>query len=157
MTCNDPLQMRAIGIIHTTVPDAEVAHQRREIISTIELFPDYAEGLLGIEEYSHLFALFALHRAGPPSAMTAYPRGDPNAPRRGVFAARGRNHPNGVGLAVVELLAVEGARLRVRRLDAFDGTPLLDLKPYDRYDVVEEPRVPSWWRRLRETPRGDLR
>lgn len=151
------IEMRAIGVIHTDVADDEVARRRREMVSTIEVWPAYRDGLLGIEGYSHLFVLFALDRAAPPTHLTAHPRGDTSQPAQGVFAARGRNHPNGLGLAVVELLAVDGARLTVRKLDAYDGTPLLDLKPYDSYDVVEAPRVPDWWRRRTLTPRGDLR
>lgn len=151
------IDLRAIGVIRTEVPDEEVARRRREIISTIEVWPEYAAGLTGIEGYSHLFVLFALHRAGSPASMTAHPRGDSTQAAQGVFAARGRNHPNALGLAVVELLAVAGARLTVRKLDAFDGTPLLDIKPYDSYDVVNEPRVPDWWRRRALTPRSELR
>ena len=145
--------MQPIGVIHTEVADADVASQRRDMISTIELFPAYARGLLGIESYSHLIILFALDRAATIASMTAYPRGDSSQPQQGIFAGRGRNHPNAMGLAVVELLAVEGARLRVRKLDAYDGTPLLDIKPYDDYDVVAAPRVPHWWRRRALTPR----
>ena len=154
----DPcIELRAIGVIHTDVPDDEVARRRRDIVSTIELWPDYRDGLLGIDGYSHLFVLFALHRASPPTQLTAHPRGDTSQPAQGVFAARGRNHPNGLGLAVVELLGVDRGVLTVRRLDAYDGTPLLDLKPYDGYDVVEAPRVPDWWQRRALTPRGNLR
>lgn len=153
MSRDETIQLHPIGVIWTAVPDEEVARRRREMISTIELFAPYEAGLLGIEGYSHLFVLFALHRAAAPSSMTAHPRGDSAQPAQGIFAARGRNHPNGLGLAVVELLAVEGARLTVRRLDAFNGTPLLDIKPYDSYDVVSEPRVPDWWRRRALTPR----
>ena len=147
------LEMRPIGVIRTAVPDEEVARRRREMVSTLELWPQYADGLLGIEGYSHLFVLFALHRAAPPSAMTAHPRGDTRQPAQGIFAARGRYHPNGLGLAVVELLTVDGATLTVRKLDAYDGTPLLDIKPYDSYDIVSEPRVPAWWQRRALTPR----
>ncbi len=154
----DPsIKLHPIGVIHTAVPDDEVARQRREIISTVEVWPEYIDGLIGIEGYSHLFVLFALHRAGMSPSFTAHPRGDTTQPAQGVFAARGRNHPNALGLAVVELLARDGATLTVRKLDAFDGTPLLDIKPYDSYDVVNEPRVPDWWRRRALTPRGDLR
>jgi len=153
MSRDEYIELHPIGVIRTEVPDAEVAQRRREMVSTIELFAPYDEGLLGIEGYSHLFVLFALHRAGPPPSMIAHPRGDSSQPAQGIFAARGRNHPNALGLAVVELLAVDGARLTVRRLDAFDGTPLLDIKPYDSYDVVSEPRVPDWWRRRALTPR----
>ena len=150
---DESIELRPIGLIRTEVADADVARHRRDMVSSIELFADYAPGLLGIEAYSHLLILFALHRAAAPASMTAHPRGDLSQPAQGVFAARGRNHPNSIGLAVVELLGVDGATLRVRKLDAYDGTPLLDIKPYDSYDVVQEPRVPSWWRRRALTPR----
>ena len=150
---DESIELRPIGLICTEVADADVARQRRDMISTIELFADYAPGLLGIEAYSHLFILFALHRAATPASMTAHLRGDLSQPAQGVFAARGRNHPNSIGLAVVELLRVDGATLQVRKLDAYNGTPLLDIKPYDSYDVVQEPRVPAWWRRRLLTPR----
>ena len=150
---DESIELRPIGLIRTEVADADVARQRRDMTSIIELFADYAPGLLGIEAYSHLFILFALHRAPTPTSMTAHPRGDLSQPTQGVFAARGRNHPNSIGLAVVELLRVDGATLQVRKLDAYDGTPLLDIKPYDSSDVVKELRVPAWWRSRALTPR----
>ncbi|MBK8957171.1 MAG: tRNA (N6-threonylcarbamoyladenosine(37)-N6)-methyltransferase TrmO [Proteobacteria bacterium] len=151
------IELQPIGVIHTDVPDDEVARRRRDMVSTIEVWPEFRDGLLGIDGYSHLFVLFALHRANAPTRLTAHPRGDTSRPPQGVFAARGRNHPNGLGLAVVELLGVDGGRLTVRKLDAFDGTPLIDLKPYDSYDVVAAPRVPDWWRSRTLTSRDDLR
>lgn len=153
----DLYHWRPLGVIHTEVPDQDVARQRRTMLSVIEVFPDYAAGLAGIEAYSHLFVLFGLDRAAPSTSLRGRHRGDPAAPEVGVFAARGRNHPNGIGLAVVELLALDGARLTVRRLDAWNGSPLIDLKPYDGYDVVDAPRVPAWWRARTLPPQGDLR
>lgn len=145
-------EVHPIGFVHTSVADADVARRRRDIESVIEILPEYAAGLAGIEEYSHLFVIFLLDRAAPPASLVAHPRGDSTVAATGVFAARGRNHPNGLGLAVVELLARDGERLVVRRLDAYDGTPILDIKPYDDYDRVDAPRVPDWWRRRTMTP-----
>jgi tRNA (Thr-GGU) A37 N-methylase len=51
---------------------------------------------------------------------------------------------------VVELVGVDGNVLKVKGLDAFDGTPVLDVKPYDQWDVIEDPKVPSWWLKLQE-------
>ena len=140
------IEIRAIGVVRTSVADAAVSWRRRDMVSTIEVFDQFAAGLAGIEDYSHLFVIFALDRVTAPDSLLARPRGDRQAAPVGVFAARGRNHPNAVGLAVVELLARRGATLEVRRLDAFDGTPVIDIKPYDDYDVVAAPRVPTWWR-----------
>lgn len=145
----DPIAARPVGVVRCDVDDDEVARRRRELVSTVEIFEEFRGGLAGIEDYSHLFVLFWMHRVTPNASLLWHPRGDPANPATGVFASRGRNHPNPIGLAVVELLGVDGARLEVRRLDAFDGTPVLDVKPYDDYDVVAAPRVPAWFRRRR--------
>ncbi len=147
MSPSAAIEMQPIGVVHCDVADDDVARRRRELVSEVEIFPEFGPGLHRIEEYSHLFILFWMHRAVRTPDLTWHPRGDRTIEATGVLAARGRNHPNPIGLAVVELLAVEGCRLTVRRLDAFDGTPVLDVKPYDDYDIVSEPRVPQWLRR----------
>jgi len=62
-----------------------------------------------------------------------------------VFCARGRERPNPIGLAVVELLKRNKNVLTVKALDAYDGSPILDIKPYDQYDAVTGLRVAAWW------------
>jgi tRNA (Thr-GGU) A37 N-methylase len=70
-------------------------------------------------------------------------------PELGIFAQRSRNHPNRIGITAVRLLGVENNIVRVRGLDAIDGTPVLDIKPYAPvYDGVNDPLVPSWFIRL---------
>ncbi len=139
------ITLTPIGHVRTDVPDAEVSRRRRTIESEIVLRDEFAPALTGIEAYSHLIVLFWMDRVpGAATALVTHPRGDPALPLTGVLAARGRTHPNPVGLAVVELLGREGARLRVRRLDAWDGTPVLDIKPYDHYDVFTDLRLPDW-------------
>lgn len=135
-----------IGHVESTVLDADVSARRRHLVCDIVIDERWAEALDGIEAYSHLIVVFWMHKVDPGArVLRAHPRGRADLPEVGVLAARGRNHPNPVGLAVVELLGREGRRLRVRRLDAYDGTPIIDIKPYDPYDVVESPRVPAWW------------
>jgi len=147
--------LHVIGHVRTRVADGDVAKSRRHIESEIEVLPHYAAALTGIEEYSQLIVLFWMHRAPPGAALTVHPRGDATLPLTGVFASRGRAHPNPIGLAVVDLIARRGNVLSVRRLDAFDGTPVIDLKPYDHYDVFPDPRVPAWFRaRLGHRPAG---
>jgi tRNA-Thr(GGU) m(6)t(6)A37 methyltransferase TsaA len=136
---------QTIGYVHHQVPDAEVARRRREIVARVAILPHLRDALMGIEAYSHLIVLTWMHRAraaGPP--WQTHPRGDPALPLTGVLASRGRNHPNPIGLAVVELLERRDCDLWVRRLDAYSGTPVIDLKPYDHYDVFTELRVPAW-------------
>lgn len=139
-------RVRAIGHVRTDVPDAEVPRRRRDLVSDIVVLPDYAPGLAGIEEYSQLIVLFYMHRSPHGGALQTHPRGDASLPLTGVFATRGRAHPNPIGLAVVDLLARHDCVLTVRRLDAWHGTPIIDIKPYDHYDVYPDPRVPAWFR-----------
>ena len=94
---------------------------------TIEVLPEFAAGLQDIEGFSHLYVLWAFH----PSESYALVGTPPSDDRpHGVFATRSPRRPNPIGLTVVELLAREGASLRVRGVDMLDGTPVLDLKPY---------------------------
>ncbi|MDP6184721.1 MAG: tRNA (N6-threonylcarbamoyladenosine(37)-N6)-methyltransferase TrmO [Gammaproteobacteria bacterium] len=152
MTHDVPIQMRPIGVVETSVADEDVARQRRRLVSDIIIFDEYAAGLEGITEYSHIIVLFWMHRAQPPSELLVYPRGDRSLPLTGVLASRGRGHPNPIGLAVAELLERNETRLHVRKLDAYDGTPIIDIKPYDHYDAHTELRVPGWFEERANRP-----
>lgn len=94
---------------------------------TLEIFPEFEPGLADIDGFSHLFVIWVFDRVDG-WELTAAPPSD-NRPH-GVFATRSPRRPNPIGLTVVQLLAREGTRLRVRGLDMLDGTPLLDIKPY---------------------------
>ena len=144
------IEIEPIAYVRHRVADAEVSRRRRDLVSEIVVLDRFAPSLDGIEDWSHLFVLFWMHKlpSDGPSVLRARPRGRADLPELGVLAARGRQRPNPVGLAVVELLERRGNILSVRRLDAFDGTPVIDLKPYDDYDVVRDLRMPAWWRGL---------
>ena len=142
---DSPICMRAIGLVETDVADADIARQRRTMVSDIVLFDDYVAGLKGITEYSHIIVIFWMHHAVPSAELIVHPRGDTSLPPSGVFAARGRGRPNPIGLAVTELIKLEGPRLTVRRLDAYNATPIIDIKPYDRYDIYTAIRMPKWF------------
>ncbi len=95
----------------------------------IELRPELAPGLEGLEPGQFLWVLFYFHQSGQP-LLKVHPRGDPSRPLTGVFATRAPVRPCPIGLSLVRLEAVDGHRLTVRDLEALDGTPILDLKPY---------------------------
>ena len=140
------INLSPIGYVKNDVPDDEVPRKRAEMVSDILIDPQWTDALLNIEEYSYIFVLFWMHKVGEtPVHQLIQPRGDKNLPTTGILATRARNRPNPIGMAVAELLERDGNRLIVKRLDAFDGTPVLDLKPYDDYDVFETVRVPEWW------------
>lgn len=122
--------LHAIGVIHSPYHkrgDAPRQGRLSETESMIEIFPAYAEGLQDIEKNKHLIALYWFDRSDR-SLLKATPPG--SGTEHGVFATRSPERPNPLGFAVVDLLRREDNRLVVRGLDAFDETPLIDLKPY---------------------------
>lgn len=138
--------MQSIATVHSSFTKGGVRMSRRDIIAQIVVREDLAAGLTGIEEWSHLIILFWLDQlAGKPCWLTTHPRHRADLPEVGVFCARGRERPNPIGLAIVELLKRDHNVLTVKALDAYDGSPVLDIKPYDHYDVITGLRVPAWW------------
>ena len=122
----------------------------------ILLFDRYAGGLLGLAEWSHVYVLWWFDRSDMPGrrgTLQVHPRGDRKNPLTGVFACRAPVRPNLIGLTVCKVVSVEGAVLTVDTIDAYDGTPVLDLKPFTPADVPREGiRVPEW---ARGGPRKD--
>ncbi len=144
-TCFNP-----IGHVKTEAVGDEVKDKTR--ISQIILNDELVAALEGVDGFSHLFVLFSLNQISKKQRMTlkVHPRGRMDMPLLGVFATRTNLRPNPIGLTLVELLKVEGNTLTVRGLDAFDGTPVLDIKPFDSWDNAEKARVPDWWIKLHE-------
>jgi len=97
--------------------------------AAIEIDPAYAEALAGIGENDRLIVVCWLHLAGR-DRLTVRPRGDSSKPQRGVFATRSPLRPNPFAIYTVDLLELRGRRLRVRGIDAVDGTPVLDIRPH---------------------------
>lgn len=99
-------------------------------ISRIVIREDLAEGLEGIEQFEKLLVIFHFHLAPKSYQLRQHPRGDRSRPKRGVFALHSPHRPNPIGVTVVDLLAVEGNVLVVKGLDALNGSPVLDIKPF---------------------------
>lgn len=118
------------------------------LVSEIEIAePIGAEGLDGIDEFSHAEIIFYFHQVEEQKIITGarYPRNNPNWPKVGILAQRGKNRPNRLGLATVKILKREGNRLYVEGLDAIDGTPVLDIKPtMQEFLPREVVRQPVW-------------
>lgn len=140
--------LKPIGFVRTEAVGDEVKDKTR--ISQIVLHSELAETLDDIDGFSHLFVLFWLHKISDEQRKTlkVHPRGRRDLPLLGIFATRTMLRPNPVGLTLVELVKVEGNVLTVRGLDAFDGTPILDIKPFDSWDNAETAKVPAWWTKL---------
>lgn len=139
------ISIQPIATVHSPFTQAGPRMSRRDIVAQIVVREDFATGLSGIEEWSHLIVLFWMDRlAGKPFSLTMQPRYGANAPEVGVFGTRGRGRPNPIGLAIVELLKREANVLTVKALDAYDGSPVLDIKPYTHADAIGGLRAPAW-------------
>lgn len=93
----------------------------------VEIFPEYVEGLKDLEGFSHLILIYHFHLSTD-YKLQVKPFLDEEA--RGIFATRAPKRPNGIGMSIVKLVKVEGSTLHIENIDALDGTPLLDIKPY---------------------------
>ena len=119
---------RSIGYVENAFPVPTAQEDMRSAESRIVLDPTLAEGLKGLEPGHQLMVLFHFHRSQS-FDLLQHPRGDRSRLRRGVFALHSPRRPNPIGVTIVDLLAIDGSTLRVRGLDAINGTPVLDLKP----------------------------
>ena len=122
-----------------------------DVVSEVRLRPDLAAGLTGLESFSHVIVVFWMHDAAFDLAtqLTRRHRGRADMPETGIFAQRARHRPNRIGITPVKLLGVDGANITVRGLDAIDGTPVLDVKPYmPVFDRVDDATVPEYIDRL---------
>ncbi|MEQ4726168.1 SAM-dependent methyltransferase [Nonomuraea sp. B19D2] len=105
------------------------------------------DALAGLDAFSHLEVVFQFHLVDPSSVTTSArrPRGNPDWPKAGIFAQRGKNRPNLLGISRCRLLAVDGLDIHVRGLDAIDGSPVLDVKPYMDEFGPQGPTVQPEW------------
>ena len=120
-----------IGIIHSPFKEPKGTPIQppgaRGVEGSVELFPEYVEGLRDLDGFSHIILVYHFHLAKRPSLlMKPFMDDEPH----GIFAIRAPSRPNPIGISVVRLVKVEGNVLRVEDVDIVDGTPLLDIKPY---------------------------
>ena len=127
----DALLCRPIGIIHTPFREVEnmpIQPSGAEgIRGTVDLFPEFAEGLKDLEGFSHVILLYHFHESrGYKLTVTPFLDSKP----RGLFATRAPKRPNPIGLSTVRLIHIRGCSLDIENVDILDGTPVVDIKPY---------------------------
>ena len=133
---NEKSEVRFIGVVESPGE-----------LSRVKIFPEFCVGLQGLNNFSHLIILYWFHLRDKEERRTlrVVPRRHPGAPQEGVFTSRSPSRPNPIGLCVVELIKIEDCTLLVRGLDAFEGSPIIDIKPYlPRADSIPGARVPEW-------------
>jgi len=135
----DAFELVPIGAVQSSLSDPATAPRQGDEGAPdawIVFAADVLDGLDGIEPGAEVIVLTWLDRASR-EVLRTHPRGDTSRAQQGVFATRSPDRPNPIGLHRVEVLAIEGPRVKVRNLEAVDGTPVLDVKPVLDADVRE--------------------
>jgi len=146
------MEIQAIGFVKSPVHEP-LDENWGKVISEIHIDPCLIRGLQGLEQFSHILVVFYMHQAShdPKTDLVRRPQGRSDMPEVGIFAQRAKHRPNPIGITAVRLLSVEGATLTVKGLDAIDGSPVLDIKPYvPEFDRMDETKVPAWMKKLLE-------
>jgi tRNA-Thr(GGU) m(6)t(6)A37 methyltransferase TsaA len=152
------IRLSPIGVVHRTSSnnnnDDDVRNHAEGLEATVEIFPQFSEGLYGLEGFSHVFILGYFHRLRPeqvgklqvrPRGLMKYGLKLEELPTIGVFALDSPTRPNPIGLSLARLVRIEGGRnLVVLDLEFFDGTPVLDVKPYQSGYRTDGFQIPRW-------------
>ncbi len=148
MTAELPeITLKAIGTVRSEMKERG-RQDAKDIVAEIVFDPALAEGLDNLEDFSHIIIIYYMHQSRQPSPLKVLPRFSKGPTPVGVFASRSPDRPNALGKTLVTLLERDGNKLKVRGLDAIDGTPVIDIKPYiPGIDAVDKARVPPWMKK----------
>ncbi len=137
------INFKAIGTVHSEIKERGTGH--RLATATIEIDPALTEALDKLDDFSHIIVIFWFHQSRTPAPLKVTPRHHGLTSPIGVFASRSPDRPNPIGKSTVKLLKREGNILTVEGLDAIEGTPVLDIKPYiPGVDSAEGAIAPPW-------------
>ena len=150
------INFEPIGIIHSPFKNREDIprkkwydpHGSEDVLGEVEVFKNFEPGLDDIDGFSHLILVFVFHKSMEKN-LHAHPPFD--SKRRGIFATRSPHRPNPIGMTVVKLVGRERNILKVSGLDMFEGTPVLDIKPYTPRDIKENATF-GWLDQIEENP-----
>lgn len=139
------ITLSPIGYVSNDIPEKKDDFWGSSI-STITLKEEYRGGLTGLEKFSHSIILCYLDKARyiPEKHLIRRPRNRQDMPLLGIFSQRTKDHPNPIGLTTVEILSVSDTAITVKGLDAINGTPVLDIKPYFPAFDRRDSRTPEW-------------
>lgn len=124
--------------------------------ASIVLEKAFEPGLLGLDGFSHVYVLWWFDKNDTPekrAVLRVHPRGDSRNPLTGVFACRSPVRPNLIAMSLCKVIAIKENVVEIEKIDAFDGTPVLDIKPYTPGpDSVNGAKVPAWARQKQQDP-----
>ncbi len=137
------IKYKPIGIIHSPFKEPKGTPVQstgaKGIDGTVEVFPEYAEGLMDVEGFSHIILIVHFHLSKKAS-LKIKPYMDNQV--HGIFAIRGPSRPNPIGISIVHLVRIEENTLHIQDIDIVDGTPLLDIKPFvPEFDIREVTKI----------------
>ena len=134
---NIAFNLKAIGVVKSSGPVSEIA-----------VFPEYCSGLQSLTGFSHAIILYWFHLRDSKEerdVLSVIPKRHPRASPVGVFASRSPSRPNPIGLCAAEIIGIVNCTLTVKGLDAFEGSPVIDIKPYiSENDAILETKAPEW-------------
>lgn len=138
------ITLKAIGTVKSEMKEP-TRQKSRDIISEIVIDEALTESLDNLDEFSHIIVIYWIHKSRRTAPKKVRPMGNPTHELMGVFATRSPDRPNPVGKSTVRLLERRGNILKVQGLDAINGSPVIDIKPYiPGYDSPKEAKAPSW-------------
>ena len=135
-----------VGLVKSKVAE-KIDHGWGGVISQIVINEDLQDGLKGLEDFSHIIVVYHLNEAKfiKEKHLVRCPQNRNDMPSVGIFSQRAKDRPNAIGVTSVKLLSIKHNIIEVQGLDAIDGTPVLDIKPYyPQYDLKENAVVPEW-------------
>ena len=136
---SDRISLKPVGVIRTEYSDREVSESwPRGVKGVIEVFEEFADGVAGLEGFSHLIVLAWLHKGMRLEDL----------PEVGVFASDSPHRPNPIALSIVKITGLSGRRIYVDGLDLYDGTPVIDLRPYTPFYYIEDAEIPEWFKEI---------
>lgn len=159
MTEASEFKFRAVGVVHTAAQKDDIRDGRSGITSQIEIWQEFEEALDGIEGFSHIFVIGCLNQLRQeqtgvlkvkPRRLLRFGLSPEELPLLGVFSLDSPSRPNPISLSLAQLVSREGRMLNVADLDLFDGTPVLDIKPYQSTYRTERFAVPGWHQTLHD-------
>lgn len=153
------IKFKPIGVVHSPLKKKEDIQSPRStdpqgsdsVQGELEIFKEFEEGLKDIDGFSHLILFFAFHKSVE-CRLFAHPPYDNK--RRGVFATRSPNRPNPIGMTVLKLIQIERNILRVSGIDMFEGTPILDIKPYTPRDQKSDTTFGWLGDKIKQAPKS---
>jgi tRNA-Thr(GGU) m(6)t(6)A37 methyltransferase TsaA len=140
------INLTPIGFVKNNIKERGI-EDRQTVTSEIIIKEDLKDALSRIDEFSHIIVIYWMHKLPPSqrSIIKVHPKGNHTLPLVGVFASRSPARPNPIGITNVKLLERRDNVLKVTGLDAMDGTPVLDIKPYiPSDDSSTEAKTPGW-------------